>query len=433
MIRDYLKSIDFGFDEEEFFEVAKRYNDTEITKAVDVKFPFQTIRDKSNVLGTYFDKSSKAPNVVVIIVEGLSRVFSGPGAKYHFTPYLESIIDSSLYWSNFMSNCHRTFNVPSNILGSLPYGANKRGFNFLEEYPSHQSLMSYLKGNEYDASFYYPAYAGFDRYKDFLFYQGVDRVCDKTMMFPDEEKVVAWGRTDREMFNYSLNDLKVKKEPFLDVLLTLSIHTPFDHPEERFFKKANEVCEKHKELSEVDRKLAATALYLDDCLKEYLESFKRSAAYDNTIFVITGDHNVQLLPLRNELDRYYVPLYIYSPLIKEARKIAGVSSHLNIAPSLVSLLEGNFGLNFPAKTSFVGEELDTILTFRSIKKFPLSVYDDLGQFIYQGKALVAGKAFTIQDGLKIKPSKESKQLIQMREDYKYLDRYVCKQNKWMKD
>ena len=223
----------------------------------------------------------------------------------------------------------------------------------------------------------------------------------------------------------------------MDVLLTLSIHGPFDHPEKEFYTKAQLICDelyKEYKFNEKDVKLFATALYLDDCMKEMFEAFKKSEHYSNTIFVITGDHNVQFLPLRNELDRFYVPLYVFSPLLKEIGKKAGVSSHLNITPTLVELLEGNFGMSFPEKVSFVGEVLDTSRTFRSINRFPVSVYSNsIVQYIYKDKALIGEREFTILDGLKIEESNTMpKELNQMRNDYKHLDKYVCKRNKLQK-
>lgn len=438
VVRDFIQSIDFSYNEEETLAISKRYVSVDDIKPFEIEFPFLKKRSKKNVLGPYFEKREEKPNVVVIIVEGLSRVFSGPDALYKFTPFLDSLVDKSLYWKNFMSNCQRTFGAPANILGSLPYGVEKRGFNKLKPYPSHKTILSMLKQEGYDTEFYYPAWSGFDDYKGFFFEQDITTINDNVGMYPEDIDVVEWGRTDRDMFEFYKSDLKTKKSPFMDVLLTLSIHTPFDHPEKKYFKRAKTICDKeyaNKGFVDKEIDLFATVLYLDDCMKDMMTSFKKSKHYANTIFVITGDHNVQFLPLRNELDRFYVPLYVFSPLLKETGVKAGVSAHLNITPSLVELLDGNFGIKFPEKTSFVGDVLDTSSTFQSINRFPVSVYSNsLVQYIYKDKALIGEKEFTILDGLKMVPSNTmTKELNQMKEDYKHLDKYVCKRNKLLKN
>lgn len=431
VVRDFIQSLDTQVDEEETKQAIKRYVAYEATAPDDLAFPFFKTREKKNVLGPFFEKKDIQPNVVVVIVEGLSRVFSGPNAVYEFTPFLDGLIDSSLYWRNFVSNCHRTFGAPANILGSLPYGVEERGFNKQEIYPAHQSLLSTLKQDEYTTSFYYPAWAGFDDYKKFLFYQDVDHIYDNVGMYPNELKVVEWGRTDRDMFDFYSKSLNTKQAPFLDVLLTLSIHSPFDHPEKRFFQQAAKLCKQKNIEQEEQIKLFATCLYLDDCMKTFFEEFRKSPHFANTIFMITGDHNVQHLPLRSELDRYHVPLYIYSPLLKKKASFGGVCSHLDITPSLTQLLETNYSVSFPEKAAFVGQGLDTSRQFNAKNRFPLSVYSSsIGQYVYGNKMLVADQEFTISDNLMLTPSNEmTKELVQLKKDYLLIDRYVCKQNK----
>jgi phosphoglycerol transferase MdoB-like AlkP superfamily enzyme len=63
------------------------------------------------------------PNLVFIIVEGLGRNFSGPGARLgSFTPFLDELAGRSLYFENFLSGQGRTFGVLTTVFGSLPFG-----------------------------------------------------------------------------------------------------------------------------------------------------------------------------------------------------------------------------------------------------------------------------------------------------------------------
>src|SRR5205085_4463090 len=113
-------------------------------------YPFlHTIDTSSDVLSPLFNKQQAPPNLVFIVVEGLGRAFSNKDAYLgSFTPFLDSLSDKSLYWSNFLSAGGRTFAMLPSVFGSLPYGKN--GFTELGDHmPKHVSLFSVLKQNGY--------------------------------------------------------------------------------------------------------------------------------------------------------------------------------------------------------------------------------------------------------------------------------------------
>ena len=107
------------------------------------------------------------PNIVFIIVESLGGEFAGNGNQWSgFTPFLDSIIEKSLYWKNGLSLSGRTFGIMPSLLGSLPPGRQ----GFMSEgpvYPDHLTLISILKDQGYHTSHF----SGFDTYFD-----------DKTML-----------------------------------------------------------------------------------------------------------------------------------------------------------------------------------------------------------------------------------------------------------
>ena len=120
--------------------------------------PFNETKD---VLAPFFNIQSEKPNIVIIIAEGLGSDFIGNNSYGGFTPFLDSLTSKSLYWENFVSNTGRTFGAASSLLGSLPYG--EKGFLELNTIPSHISLLSVLKANEYTTSYYCGDDSSFDR------------------------------------------------------------------------------------------------------------------------------------------------------------------------------------------------------------------------------------------------------------------------------
>ncbi len=65
----------------------------------------------------------------------------------------------------------------------------------------------------------------------------------------------------------------------------------------------------------------ASILFADDAIKGFINSYTKRADFNNTIFLITGDHRMPEIPMVSKIDRYHVPLLIYSPLLKRNSKI----------------------------------------------------------------------------------------------------------------
>lgn len=400
------------------------------------EFPFLQKRKVENELGAFFNENTTTPpNIIFVVCESLSRVFSGPGAKYSgVTPYLDALVDSSLYWRNFVSNCHRTYGVLPNVLGSLPYGSRTRGFSTIKTpYPLHQTLISMLQKQGYSSAFYYPGWGGFDSVTEFMFAQGVAEIYDQKNISISTPSENEWGYSDKQLFEFYLNGLEEKKAPFVDVLLTLSIHSPFDQASQKHLDAAVEYAQTHHEnrLSDLDKKVLASAMYFDECMEYLVGELKKTKQYENTILVITGDHNVQNMSLRNEIDRFYVPLYIVSPKLNRFKNIGGVCSHLDIASSLTQLLNINYGVPMPDNVTFVGQGLDTIAAFNAERIFPLEVYhENMAEYLYQDVLLAGNRYYKIGEGLSMELIDHSEvDIQQLKNNYISLDKYVCNQNK----
>src|SRR5690606_31775183 len=83
----------------------------------------------------------------------------------------------------------------------------------------------------------------------------------------------------------------------------------------------------------------ATFLYTDDALKAYFKEQAKLKEYQNTIYVILGDHMMGEIPQSSHIESYRSVLMLYSPLLKKTKHIKGVNSHLDIAPSFYNLLQ----------------------------------------------------------------------------------------------
>ncbi|TVZ28709.1 putative sulfatase [Gillisia sp. Hel_I_86] len=347
-------------------------------------FPFLHEEVTNDVLSPFFTPQETAPNIVIILVEGLGRAFTNDGAYLgNFTPFLSDLAEDSMYWKNFLSQGGRTFAVLPSLLGSLPFAEN--GYLGMgNNMPKQLSLLNSLKFNGYNTSFYYGGDADFDNMALYLNANKIDELHDENT-FPSGYKKIpptngfTWGYNDKELYRYFLNSRKeIEDKPQLSVLLTVTTHDPFiiDETEKynvRFEERMDflKFNESEKDAHRNFTKQYLTILYADDALKTFFTEYKKRADYDNTIFLITGDHRIPEIPMSTKIDRYHVPLIIYSPLLKRTAEIESISAHFNIAPSILAYLKTNHGIKLPKYTSWVGQGLDTTRSFQNIHYVPL--------------------------------------------------------------
>ena len=348
------------------------------------KFPFYREVDSTDVLSPFFNIPESRPNIVIVLVEGLGRAFTNDGAYLgNFTPFLDSLSKKSLYWKNFLSEGGRTFAVLPSLMGSLPF--SKNGYLELgDQMPAHLSLFNLLKYSGYQTSFYYGGDASFDNMSLFLKQNNVDEINDINSFPKGFTKLPAangftWGYGDTALFRHYFASRRYQTAPpQLNVLLTVATHNPFlINDQQKYLKRFEErlnalgLDNAEKDTYRNYKLQYSSILYTDDAVQQFFDNYKKRKDFANTIFLITGDHRMPEIPMRNKIDRYHVPLIIYSPLLKRTAQFASISTHFDIAPSLLAFLHHNFALKVPSQASWLGEGLDTARAFRNIHKYPL--------------------------------------------------------------
>jgi cellulose synthase/poly-beta-1,6-N-acetylglucosamine synthase-like glycosyltransferase/phosphoglycerol transferase MdoB-like AlkP superfamily enzyme len=403
----------FRDSEEEFVESTLDYlsfmqNDDD---SANTEFPFLKQENTPDVLGAYFNTSPKAPNLVFIIVEGLGHAYSSDdGYVGNFTPYINELSKQSLYWPNCISSSGRTFGVLPSLTGSLPFGKN--GILEEEKIPENFNLFNVLKKNGFETGFYYGGDASFDGMKKLLDYSHVDRIVDESKF--DEKKYKklpkgqseSWGYDDQSVFSKMLNTQKENAQPYFNVALTLSTHSPFLINDQSYYEKKYDEVIKSGSLSESQTKWAlqskaqlSTVLNLDDAVKNFIESYRKRTDFSNTIFVITGDHSMPEISMMSKIDRYHVPLIIYSPMLKESKEFRKLVSHFDVAPSFLAYYHNNYGLSTPRSVAWVGGALNTNSP-KSIQAYPMmKSKDKLNDFVFDNYHLADGELWEMDKKL----------------------------------
>lgn len=388
------------------------------------EYPFLRSEQTQDALGPYFKiRPGSPPNLVFVIVEGLGRSFSGPGAVLgSFTPRLDELSEKSLYWENFLAVQGRTFGVLPSIFGSLPFGA--KGFADLgERMPAHTSLLTVLKGHGYRLKFYCGFDLDFENIRAFLRRQGVDSAVGEAEFGAGYQRSNSWGYADGELVSRALaGDASDTKQPYVSVVKTTTMHTPYTFLGQAAFgarleRRLDElgVPEKRRDAYRAFSNMYTSILYADEAVSRFVEESKKNPAYQNTVFVITGDHRLPEIPMGARIDRYHVPLLIYSPLLKAPARIKAVSSHFDLAPSLLAFFSRNYGLKGPLAVTWLGSGLDMDASFRNLHEIPIKqTKTNLVDFVSGTWYLNQDTLYKLKDGMGAEPVRDEAALASVR-------------------
>lgn len=362
-------------------------------KHADVNYPFERqFTDSCPQLASYFNNGESKPNVVFIVVESLGREWSGQtdlGVSY--TPFLDSLAQSSLYWSNCLSTTKRSFGVIPSLTGSTVLGP--RGFQF-GNMPNHNSIFKILKQAGYQTNAFYAGEFSFDCVYEYLVAQDVDYMStdlrSEYIALKDKRKGTYWGYSDEYLFSRSLEILgEHPQKPMFNLYVTISAHDEMSKESERYdliIEKTKKIIEKlpvklqTDQMQKIER--IASVVYSDYALKLFFDAYSKRSDFKNTIFVITGDHAAEV-DIKNRIGYYHVPLMIYSPLLNQSAKFTSLVSHLDVAPSILGLLHNKYGIAMPQNVSWSGVGLSFSSEFEANSKLLLMDYaHDIGEIVY---------------------------------------------------
>ena len=366
------------------------------------EYPFEHAETTPDTLGPLLDLDPKAPpNLVLFVVEGLGRSFSGPGARLgSFTPFLDELAGRSLYWENFLATQGRTFAVLPSVLGSLPFGP------YGQQAIAHDNLLSLLQAQGYSLRYFTGTDLAFDQQGAFLAGSGVQAFWSEKDYVAPAQKVSEWGYPDGDLME-AVVARPMPRAPSVTVVQTMSMHTPFTFPEIAAYRQKVEArlqllgvpaAERDPYLRQKD--IYASILYTDEALRRFFARIQGKSEWQNTVFVITGDHRLPEIAMASRIERYHVPLIVHSPLLRAPQRIKALSSHFDIAPSLLAMLSHRYGMPMPQRVHWMGAGLDVHPQWRNLHSLPLKqTKTELSDYVSGEYYLAQDRLMSLQDGL----------------------------------
>ena len=278
-------------------------------------------------------------NVVLVLMESLSaKLMDRFGNEHHLTPFLDSLYQNSLSFSNFYSAGTHTNHALYASLYSFP-SIMRRNAMKGSAIPSYSGLPTILRDNGYHTMFFMTHESQYDNMNAFFRSNGFEDIYSQEN-YPKEKVANHFGVQDDYLFEYALPVLRKSAEsgkPFFATLLTITNHPPYVIPD--YY---------HPRTNEPEKQVVE---YADWSVGNFMKAASKEPWFDNTIFVFLGDHGKMVGKADCELPESYnhIPFIIHSTsLPKEERH--DFAGQVDIAPTLLGLLnisyvQNNFGID----------------------------------------------------------------------------------------
>ena len=144
-----------------------------------------------------------------------------------------------------------------------------------------------------------------------------------------------WYLSDQQIFEYALERNLSAKQPFLSVVLTMTMHQPYKEPMDPDY------IIRDLSLTEKYRNYLSTCHYTDKQIKWYFEQLRKKGLYDNSVIVIVADHHAHasLFDMEENDISSDIPLYIVNGNINNTTGWQGKCNQLDVYTTLLDIWE----------------------------------------------------------------------------------------------
>jgi phosphoglycerol transferase MdoB-like AlkP superfamily enzyme len=223
--------------------------------------------------------NNQRPNILFLVLESFGSAFTGPlGGDTLTTPNFNRLCTEGVLFTNFYASGFRTDKAMPAILDGYPA---QPAASIMKEPKKTQSLpciVRTLTGLGYNSAFWYGGDINFANFHSFIINSGFRQIITQDNFDP-EFRNSKWGIYDNILFEAFMDSMKVVSEPFINVVLSLSSHEPFEVPMDPVFSGKDELT-----------KFRNSVYYIDKVLGEFLDWAKGTVWWNNTLVIVVADH-----------------------------------------------------------------------------------------------------------------------------------------------
>lgn len=346
---------------------------------------------------------AKDRNVVAIALESVQEFLidfeleDENGNMHEVMPFVNSLFhsDESYSFENFFHQTGQGKSSDAEILAEtsmfgLPQGS---AFQTLGSSNTFHSTPNILKSVGYTTAAFHGNVGSFwnrtDTYQQF----GYDYFFDSEFYDISGDRSLEYGLKDKLFFHDSAQYLEQLPQPFYSKFITVTHHFPYPLDEQ------NSGFPLAQTNDETINNYFATANYADQAIEEFFNYLKESGVYENTIFVLYGDHygvsnmrNPHLAELVGEdpdewgdfqnAQMQRVPLILHIPGIDNGQVFDTYSGQIDVLPTLMHLLGMETENYLFMGQDILSEEHNNAVTLRNGRVLTPE-YSFIGQRVYE--------------------------------------------------
>jgi lipoteichoic acid synthase len=320
-----------------------------------------------------FKGVAKGKNVFVISLESFqSFVLNREVENKKITPFLNQLIRESYYFPNFYHQTGQGKTSDSEFLVDNSLFPTPRGAVFFT-HPKNEynSIAENVKEKGYFPAVFHANNESFWNRNIMYPSLGYEKFFSKSKFETKEKDTIGWGLKDEAMFEQSIHYLKSLPEPYYVKYITLTNHFPFE------LEKEDRNIPKWDSNDEIVNNYFTTVRYTDDSLRKFFNRLKEEGIYEDSIFIIYGDHYGLSEKHYGALGEYLgeeitpfqathlqkVPLLIHFPG-KKGKTIDNLGGQIDLKPTIRNLLGIEDDRQVEFGNDLFSSEQDNLVIFR---------------------------------------------------------------------
>lgn len=266
------------------------------------------------------------PNILLIVWESLcARYIESLGGMADVTPNFDRLAREGVLFTRCDAGSFRTPRGLVCLLSGYLGQPTTSVIRYTRKLPNLPAFPRVLRDLGYDTMAVHGGDLSIMHKSDYYLASGHDRLVSQRD-FPASAPTGKWGVHDGYVFSWMLDEIGRKTREggkWYATLQTLSSHEPFDVPYDR--------------LRERDV-MANSFAYTDDCFGRFVDSLKKTPAWDDLLIICTGDHGFNFGESLSRSKYPHIPLLLLGGAVRQPMRIDTIIGQTDLAATLLGQL-----------------------------------------------------------------------------------------------
>ena len=324
-VNPFFSILSSSFKTEHFNQLYRAMDKAEADSLLKDRYPLFTTAPTDSAHLTRQLLKTDRPNVLLIIWEGCGGQFTTAlGGQQGVVPCLDSLISRSIFFNQLYANSFRTDRgVLCALSGQLSYPTHSL-MKMAKSAAKLPSIARNLKQNGYETAFTYGGDINFTNMKGYLLSTGYEHIKADVDFTLEERHSAEWGVADSIVLHHLYNELidrhQQSDKPWLETVLTLSSHEPFDVPDQD------------------EDPVHAAFHYADRQIGRFINKLQESPLWDNLLVILLPDHGIvaDSVIFWTEPDFFHIPMIWTGGATREPQAIETIMNQSDLPATLLA-------------------------------------------------------------------------------------------------